>query len=93
VGGGIPVAAFWSRDNGLAIGHLETLPLSISIPVQTTADGRVETAIEIPADVNLRPGESFSTPRTFVAVYHGDYYEPLKHVVTGRGARRVSAPK
>jgi alpha-galactosidase len=77
VGGGIPVAAFWTRDSGLAIGHLETLPLSISIPVQTTADGRVETAIEVPADVNLRPGESFSTPRTFVAVYHGDYYEPL----------------
>jgi len=77
VGGGIPVAAFWSRDSGLAIGHLETLPLSIAIPVETTADGRVETAIEIPADANLRPGESFSTPRTFVAVYHGDYYEPL----------------
>ena len=77
VGGGIPVAAFWTRNGGLAIGHLETLPLTISIPTQTTADGRVETAVEIPADVTLKPGESFSTPRTFVTVYRGDYYEPL----------------
>ena len=26
----------------------------------------------------LKPGEVFSTPRTFLAVYSGDYYEPLK---------------
>ena len=77
VGGGVPVVAFWTRNGGLAIGHLETLPLTISIPTQTTADGRVETAVNIPADVTLKPGESFSTPRTFVAVYRGDYYEPL----------------
>jgi alpha-galactosidase len=25
----------------------------------------------------LKPGETYSTPRTFVAVYKGDYYEPL----------------
>jgi alpha-galactosidase len=77
VGGGVPVVAFWTHNSGLAIGHLETLPLTISIPTQTTADGRVETEVLIPADATLKPGESFSTPRTFVAVYRGDYYEPL----------------
>ena len=77
VGGGVPVVAFWTRNTGLAIGHIETLPLTVSIPTQTTADGRVETGVTIPADVTLKPGESFSTPRTFVAVYRGDYYEPL----------------
>jgi alpha-galactosidase len=77
VGGGIPVAAFWTRDTGLAIGHLETLPLAVSIPTHTTEDGRVETAVEVPADMTLKPGASFSTPRTFVMVYSGDYYEPL----------------
>jgi len=76
-GGGIPVAAFWTRDTGLAIGHIETLPLVVSIPTRTTEDGRVETAVEVPASVVLKAGESFSTPRTFVAVYHGDFYEPL----------------
>ncbi|HMI49929.1 MAG TPA: glycoside hydrolase family 36 protein [Candidatus Saccharimonadales bacterium] len=77
VGGGVPVVAFWTRTTGLAIGHIETLPLAVSIPAETTADGRVETHIDVPADTTLAPGESFATPRTFVAVYQGDYYEPL----------------
>jgi alpha-galactosidase len=77
VGGGVPVVAFWTRDTGLAIGHLETVPLALSIPVQTTADGRLDAAVDIPAATTLKPGESFSTPRTFVTVFHGDYYEPL----------------
>jgi alpha-galactosidase len=77
VGGGIPVVAFWSRDVGEAIGHVETLPLTLSIPVQTTATRKVETGVRIPADTILKPGEVFSTPRTFLAIYHGDFYQPL----------------
>jgi alpha-galactosidase len=77
VGGGVPVVAFWTRNTGLAIGHLETLPLALSIPVQTTPEGKVEASVQIPASTTLKPGESFSTPRTFVTVYRGDYYEPL----------------
>ncbi len=77
VGGGIPVVAFWSRDVGEAIGHVETLPLTLSIPVQTTATGKVEAGVRVPADTILKPGEVFSTPRTFLAVYHGDFYQPL----------------
>jgi alpha-galactosidase len=77
VGGGVPVVAFWTRNMGLAIGHLETLPLALSIPVQTRADGSVDAAVDVPASTTLTPGESFSTPRTFVTVFHGDYYEPL----------------
>jgi alpha-galactosidase len=77
VGGGVPVVAFWTRNMGLAIGHLETLPLALSIPVQTTADGRVYATVDIPASATLKPGESFSTPRTFLTLFHGDYYEPL----------------
>jgi alpha-galactosidase len=77
VGGGVPVVAFWTRNVGLAIGHLETLPLALSIPVQTTADGKVDAAVDIPANTTLKSGETFSTPRTFVTLFHGDYYEPL----------------
>jgi alpha-galactosidase len=77
VGGGIPVVAFWTRNVGLAIGHLETLPLALSIPVQTTADGKVDAAVDVPANTTLKPGETFSTPRTFVTLFQGDYYEPL----------------
>ena len=77
-GGGIPVVAFWTGAVGEAIGHVETLPLTLSIPVKVEADQRVNAQIDIPAQTTLKPGESFSTPRSFLAVYHGDFYEPLR---------------
>ncbi len=77
VGGGIPVVAFWTRNVGEAIGHIETLPLVLSIPVETTKDQRVLASVRLPAKTTLKPGDVFSTPRTFLAVYKGDYYEPL----------------
>jgi len=76
-GGGIPVVAFWTKDVGEAIGHLETLPLVLSIPVKSTEDGRVSAGVRLPANAMLKPGEIYSTPRTFLAVYAGDFYEPL----------------
>ena len=45
--------------------------------MQTTPDGRVEASVRVPANTTLKPGEVFSTPRTFLTVYSGDYYEPL----------------
>jgi alpha-galactosidase len=77
VGGGVPVVAFWTRNVGVAIGHVETLPLEVSIPVATTEQGLVEARVDVPAHLSLKPGETFSTPRTFLSVYRGDYYEPL----------------
>ena len=76
-GGGVPVNAFWTRDVGLAIGHLETIPLVLDMPVQVNKDQKVETAIEIKGPDVLKPGESLALPRSFVAVYSGDFYEPL----------------
>jgi alpha-galactosidase len=78
VGGGIPVVAFWSHDVGEAIGHIETIPLVVSIPVQSTTDGRVEASVSVPAKAVLKPGDAYATPRTFLSVYSGDFYEPLK---------------
>ena len=77
VGGGIPVIAFWSQHVGEAIGHIETVPLVLSLPVGTTGAGSVEASVSIPANATLKPGETFSTPRTFLAIYSGDFYEPL----------------
>jgi alpha-galactosidase len=78
IGGGIPVAAFWTASAGEAIGHLETLPLVLSLLVKTGVDGRINTSIVMEPKTNLKPGEVFSTPRSFVAVYTGDFYEPLR---------------
>ena len=77
-GGGIPVVAFWNANVGEAIGHVETLPLSLSIPVKVESDGRVSASVTIPANTTLKAGESYSTPRTFLAVYAGDFYKPLR---------------
>jgi alpha-galactosidase len=78
VGGGIPVIAFWTRNVGEAIGHIETLPIAVSMPVKTDKAGFVQAAVKVLVGTTLEPGETFSTPRTFVAVYSGDYYEPLR---------------
>jgi alpha-galactosidase len=75
-GGGIPVVAFWTGAVGEAIGHVETLPLTLSLPVKVEADG-VKASVDIAADAKLRPGDLYSTPRSFVSVYAGDFYEPL----------------
>ena len=77
-GGGIPVVAFWTADVGEAIGHVETLPLTLSLPVKVDSDSRINASLTIPADVTLKSGDSFSTPRSFVSVYAGDFYEPLR---------------
>jgi alpha-galactosidase len=77
-GGGIPVVAFWTANVGEAIGHVETLPLTLSIPVKVDNDNRVGAALNIPAEVTLKHDQTFSTPRSFVAVYGGDFYEPLR---------------
>jgi alpha-galactosidase len=77
LGGGIPVVAFWSRDVGEAIGHVETLPMTLSVPVKTTSGGEVEAGVQVPANTVLKPGEVFSTPRTFLAIYKVDFYKPL----------------
>jgi len=77
-GGGIPVVAFWTRQVGEAIGHVETLPIPAAIPARVDTDGRVDSEIEYPANVTLKPGEKYSSPRSFVSVYAGDFYEPLR---------------
>ncbi len=76
-GGGIPIVAFWNASVGEAVGHIETVPLSLSIPVKVEKDGLVSASLDVPANTALKPGETFSTPRSFVAVYSGDFYEPL----------------
>jgi alpha-galactosidase len=77
-GGGIPVVAFWTRSVGEAIGHAETVPLKLAMPVKTESDGRVSASIVLDGATVLHPGEMYTTPLAFLAVFHGDFYEPLR---------------
>jgi len=91
VGGGIPVVAFWTKTVGEAIGHAETLPLVLSIPVKTESDGHVDASVHLTPETTLQPGEAYSTPETFTAVYSGDYYEALRiysDVIDGEGLKK-----
>jgi alpha-galactosidase len=77
-GGGLPVIAFWTRTVGMAMGLAEPRPYAISMPVATREDNRVSASIQMRDGAELKPGETYTTPRTFVAVFAGDYYEPLR---------------
>jgi alpha-galactosidase len=77
-GGGIPVVAFWTRQVGEAVGHVETIPIPAAIPAKVAADGRVNAEVDYAANITLKPGDTYSTPRSFVSVYAGDFYEPLR---------------
>lgn len=76
-GGGLPVVAFWTRSAGMAIGHAEPRPYTLALPVVVRGDSRVGALIQIDTGTVLKPGETYTTPRTFLVVFAGDYYEPL----------------
>jgi alpha-galactosidase len=77
-GGGVPVVAFWTATAGTALGHVETTPIPVSIPVRTADDGRVETALTLESGVVLTPGATYRTPTGFVSAFAGDFYEALR---------------
>jgi alpha-galactosidase len=92
-GGGVPIVAFWTAEMGEAIGHLETLPLTLNIPVRVNADERVDASIELKPERTLQPGDVYSTPVSFLSVFHGDYYEPLRMYSDALGAQGWKIPK
>ena len=77
-GGGIPVAAFWTDKVGEAIGHIETIPWVLFLPVEVSKDGRISASMQLDPRTTIAPGETYSTPRGFIAVYSGDFYSPLR---------------
>ncbi len=75
-GGGTPVVDVWRRDCGLAVGHVETVPKLVSLPLTvTTAGARV--AVECNHAMRLAPGEGLTTFETFVTVHRGDFFPTL----------------
>src|SRR5712692_6307591 len=45
-GGGIPVVAFWTRQVGEAVGHVETMPIPAANPAVVAAKGRANTEVD-----------------------------------------------
>jgi alpha-galactosidase len=94
-GGGTPVVDVWRRDCGLAVGHVETVPKLVALPVAMTATG-VRVAVDCEHAFTLAPGESSSTFLTFVAVHRGDYFATLdayRRILAERGIVQAKVPE
>ncbi|HEY1315403.1 MAG TPA: glycoside hydrolase family 36 protein [Steroidobacteraceae bacterium] len=94
-GGGTPIVDVWRRDGGLAVGHVESTPRRVSLPVQ--AERRtVRVAVCGREKRDLRPGDLFHTPQTFVAVHDGDYFSLLsayRRLMSERGLTPAVPPQ
>ena len=78
-GGGIPVVCLWRRDAGVAIGHLETSPQLVSLPVKMKGDkAEISIVKEYSQPEVWKSGESVATYNTFIQTYAGDCFMPLR---------------
>lgn len=93
-GGGAPIVDVWRRDGGLAVGHVETTPKRVSLPVEGQR-GAVRVAVSAREKRAVAPGQQFATPQTFIAVHEGDYFGVLsryRDFMAERGLRPAVAP-
>jgi alpha-galactosidase len=90
-GGGTPVAAVWRRDVGLAVGHVDTVPRLVSLPVSGQPTG---TRIAIAGDepMLLAPGGTLTLPPVFVMAHEGDHFRPLDAYRRIMAERGIAAP-
>ncbi|RIA37171.1 alpha-galactosidase [Hephaestia caeni] len=90
-GGGTPIAVVWRPDAGLAVGHIETVPRLVSLPVAHRPHG---TALGIEGDqpALLKPGEALTLPRVFLMAHEGDYFRPLNTYRKVMAERGLAAP-
>jgi alpha-galactosidase len=94
-GGGTPVVDVWRRDVGMAVGHVETRPKLVSLPVSMPDPAHARISVLFAKEIPLSPGESFHTFRTFVAVHQGDYFRALtdyRRFMMKQGFQMATAP-
>jgi alpha-galactosidase len=93
-GSGTPAADVWQRDCGLAVGHIDTVPRLVALPVRAVKGGAA-LAVECEREATLQPGESLDTLDTFLALHTGDYFGALDRyrlVMAERGLRSPDCP-
>ncbi len=94
-GGGTPILDVWRRDVGIAVGHVEPRPKLVSLPVSMPDAAHAKVAVRFTKALSLKPGESFHTFRTFVAVHQGDYFRTLadyRRFMMKQGFQMATAP-
>lgn len=94
-GGGTPILDIWRKDVGVAVGHVETQPRLVSLPVSMPNAQQAQLSVQYRHDQPLQPGKSFHTFRTFVSVHKGDYFETLqtyRRFMSKQGFQVAKAP-
>jgi alpha-galactosidase len=94
-GGGTPIVDVWRKDVGIGVGLLETKPRLISLPVSMPNMNQARVAVQYKRDLEVLPGESIHTYRSFVAVHDGDYFRTLltfRKLMSKQGFQMASAP-
>jgi alpha-galactosidase len=93
-GGGTPVCDLWRRDLGMAVGHVETVPRLVSLPVAMAKPDTAEVAVTYSYTEPhvLASGETLTTFRTMIAVHRGDFFTPLSWYRRLMAAQGLNAP-
>jgi alpha-galactosidase len=87
-GGGTPISDVWRKDVGIAVGHIETVPKLVSIPVKMPENSAAILGVHYNKKQTLKSGESLNTFQTFVAVHQGDYFaviDDYRQIMAKRG--------
>ena len=95
-GGGTPIVDVWRRDAGIGVGHVESRPRLISLPVSMPNARQAQVSVQYRHEQSLPPGESFRTFRTFVTVHNGDYFQTLltyRRFMLKQGFQMAKAPE
>ncbi|MBS0422732.1 MAG: alpha-galactosidase [Proteobacteria bacterium] len=94
-GGGTPIVDVWRPDGGVAIGHIETTPRLVSLPLSCSAT-ELNLSMTEKVKQTLKPGDVLVLPLAFVAAHRGDYFTVLdtyRRIMAVRGIASPQPPK
>ncbi|MGD8780830.1 MAG: alpha-galactosidase [Ignavibacteria bacterium] len=98
-GGGTPVSDIWRKDIGFAVGHLETVPKLVSLPVSY---GKKSSGVKLAVEYNylepvsLASLKSIGTFETFIHVHKGDHFSTLQQfskIMSNKGLKFGTFPE
>ncbi|MGO2012436.1 MAG: glycoside hydrolase family 36 protein [Pseudoalteromonas sp.] len=95
-GGGTAIVDLWRKDIGIAVGHTETSPKLVSLPLNyRKTDNGATIHVELEKGNELKKGETLNTIQTFVNIHNNDYYVTLKNyrkVMADKGLKMADVP-
>jgi alpha-galactosidase len=92
-GGGTPVVAAWSRELGVAVGHVEPTFRRCSLPIQVHDGRSVSVGVVEHRRDHLSTSRPIESLESFVTLFEGDFYGALETYRRMRAAAGVGFPE